>query len=84
MPGLQQLLAVSQNRRQRAFLMTDDIVSRLREYNPIRGFIDWHDTMTTAADEIELLRKERDEWRKQAMFWYDQASKLALEGADND
>ena len=38
--------------------MTDDIVTRLREYNPIKGFIDWHDTMTTAADEIERLRQE--------------------------
>jgi hypothetical protein len=59
--------------------MTDDIVTRLREYNPVRGFIDWADTMTTAADEIEKLRTERDEWYKQAMFWHDQASKLALE-----
>jgi len=38
--------------------MTDDIVTRLREYNPIKGFIDWHDTMTTAADEIERLRQD--------------------------
>jgi uncharacterized coiled-coil DUF342 family protein len=49
--------------------MTDDIVSRLREYNPIRGFIDWHDTMTTAADEIELLRKERDELERRIVFY---------------
>ncbi len=36
----------------------DDIVNRLREYNPVKGFIDWKDTMDTAADEIERLRKE--------------------------
>jgi hypothetical protein len=39
--------------------MSDDIVTRLREYNPIKGFIDWHDTMTTAADEIEQLHAYR-------------------------
>jgi hypothetical protein len=38
--------------------MTEDIVTRLREYNPVKGFINWHDTMTTAADEIERLRAE--------------------------
>jgi hypothetical protein len=38
--------------------VTDDIVNRLREYNPVKGFIDWQDTMETAADEIERLRKE--------------------------
>jgi hypothetical protein len=46
--------------------MTDDIVTRLREYNPVRGFIDWHDTMTTAADEIERLRADCDKWRNMA------------------
>ena len=43
--------------------MADDIVDRLREYNPVKGFIDWKDTMDTAADEIERLRAELDKWR---------------------
>jgi hypothetical protein len=38
--------------------MDDDIVTRLREYNPVRGFINWDDTMRTAADEIERLREQ--------------------------
>ena len=38
--------------------MADDIVTRLREYNLVKGFIDWQDTMETAADEIERLRAE--------------------------
>jgi hypothetical protein len=49
-------------------LIVDDIVIRLREYNPVKGFIDWHDTMTTAADEIERLRKERDYWREERLL----------------
>jgi hypothetical protein len=38
-----------------------DIVTRLREYNPVRGFIDWDDTMRTAADEIERLQFDLSE-----------------------
>jgi len=45
--------------------VTDDIVIRLREYNPVKGFIDWHDTMTTAANEIEDLRAELKEFSSQ-------------------
>ena len=41
----------------------DDIVTRLREYNPVKGFIDWKDTMDTAADEIEQLREDVQMYR---------------------
>jgi hypothetical protein len=46
--------------------MSDDIVTRLREYNPVKGFINWDDTMRTAADEIERLRADCEHWRNTA------------------
>ena len=37
-----------------------DIVEKLRD--PSKGSPRWGDTMAEAADEIERLRKEKDEW----------------------
>jgi hypothetical protein len=36
--------------------VTDDIVTRLREYVATEGDIEWHFIMLDAADEIESLR----------------------------
>ncbi len=57
--------------------MSDDIVERLREYNPVKGFIDWKDTMDTAADEIERLREELEASQIAIQGWIGMLGKVA-------
>jgi hypothetical protein len=48
--------------------MTDDLVKRLREVGNKNGlmYADY-DTTIEAADRIEALKKERDEWKLRTM-----------------
>ena len=46
--------------------MTDDIVARLRRHRCVTGI---RTVIDDAADEIERLRKERDEARREVCEW---------------
>lgn len=48
--------------------MTDDIVTRLREYEAITDNAYVINALVAAADEIERLRADRDRWQKIALF----------------
>jgi hypothetical protein len=56
--------------------MTDDIVTRLREYDFLRDGDIPDVIMNEAADEVELLRADRDRWRNTAAIMYEQVFRL--------